>query len=272
LDNARGGAIFAGFLKILPVFILVLPGVIALALSRGNVSGDKAYAWMVTTFLPSGVRGLVIAGLLAALMSSLSGMFNSTSTLLTIDIFKRLRPNADDRTLVNFGRVSTGVMVLLGLAWIPFIGLLSDERMYVYLQSVQAYVSPPIAACFLFGIFWNRVNGKGAVASLFTGLVLGAFRFIIEIQAKTGSLQSEFLNYVASINFLHYAIFLFIICSAVLVGVSLMSEAPDRRTLQHLTFSEAGDIHTEKGKYHSLNVFASVALVVILIGLWWTFR
>lgn len=272
LDNARGGTILAGFLKILPVFILVLPGIIALKLSGGNVSGDKAYAWMVTTFLPSGLRGLVIAGLLAALMSSLSGMFNSTSTLLTIDIFKRLRPNADDRTLVNFGRFSTAVMVLLGLAWIPFISLLSDERMYVYLQSVQAYISPPIAACFLFGIFWNRVNGKGAVASLLTGLVLGAFRFIIEIHSKTGNLDSEFLNSVASINFLHYAIFLFIICSAVLVGVSLVTEPPDRKKLAHLTFSEAGDIHFEKGKYHSLTVFASYALIAILIILWWVFR
>ncbi len=272
LDHARGGAIFAGFLKILPVFILVLPGIIALKLSDGNVSGDKAYAWMVTTFLPSGVRGLVVAGLLAALMSSLSGMFNSTSTLLTIDIFKRLRPDADDSTLVAFGRITTGVMVVLGLAWIPFIGLLSDERMYVYLQSVQAYVSPPIAACFLFGIFWNRVNGKGAVASLLTGLVLGAFRFIVEIQAKTGSLENQFLLYVASVNFLHYAVFLFVVSSAVLVGVSLATEAPDRRALQHLTFSEAGDIHLEKGKYHVVNVLASVVLVVILFSLWWTFR
>jgi SSS family solute:Na+ symporter len=272
LDNARGGAIFAGFLKILPVFILVLPGIIAMNISGGNVTGDQAYAWLVTTFLPSGWRGLVIAGLLAALMSSLSGMFNSTSTLLTIDIFKRLRPNADDKTLVRFGRIATAAMVGLGLLWIPFIGLLSDERMYVYLQSVQAYVSPPIAACFLFGIFWNRVNGKGAIASLLTGLVLGAFRFIIEIQSKTGALQNEFLNYVASVNFLHYAIFLFVVCSAVLVGASLMTEAPDKRKLRHLTFSESGDIHLEKGKYHSLNMYASFALVGILLVLWWVFR
>lgn len=272
LDHARGGAIFAGFLKIVPVFILVVPGIIALKLSNGAVSGDKAYAWMVTTYLPSGIRGLVVAGLLAALMSSLSGMFNSTSTLLTIDIFKRLRPNADERSLVAFGRLATGVMVLLGLAWIPFIGLLSDERMYVYLQSVQAYISPPIAACFLFGIFWNRVNGKGAIASLLTGFILGAFRFIIEIQAKTGALESRFLHSVASINFLNYAIFLFVVSSAVLVGVSLATEAPDRRTLQHLTFSEAGNMHFEKGTYHAFNVVASVALVLILLGLWWTFR
>ncbi len=272
LDNARGGAIFAGFLKILPVFILVLPGIIALKLSNGAVSGDKAYAWMVTTLLPSGVKGLVIAGLLAALMSSLSAMFNSTSTLLTIDIFKRLKPDADDKAMVNFGRLTTGAMVVLGLLWIPFIGLLSDERMYVYLQSVQAYISPPIAACFLFGIFWNRVNGKGAIASLVTGLVLGVFRFMLEIQNKISPLSGDFLRYVAEVNFLHYAIFLFIVCSTVLAGVSLATETPDRKKLAHLTFSEAGDIHLERGKWHQANVGASVALVVILILLWWVFR
>ncbi|HXG00465.1 MAG TPA: sodium transporter, partial [Bacteroidota bacterium] len=119
---------------------------------------------------------------------------------------------------------------------------------------------------------WNRVNGKGAISSLLTGLVLGAFRFIIEIQAKTGTLSNEFLLYVASVNFLHYAIFLFVVCSAVLVGVSLATEAPDRRTLRHLTFSEAGDIHAERGKYHIVNVVASIILVLTLLFLWWTFR
>lgn len=272
LDHARGGAIFAGFLKILPVFILVLPGIIALKLSNGEVSGDRAYAWMITTLLPSGAKGLVVAGLLAALMSSLSAMFNSTSTLLTIDVFKRLRPNADEKSLVHFGRLTTAAMVGLGLLWIPFIGLLSDERMYVYLQSVQAYVSPPIAACFLFGIFWNRVNGKGAIASLLTGLVLGTFRFIVEIQHKVSPLTNDILRGIASINFLHYAVFLFLTCSAVLVAVSLATEAPDRRRLTHVTFSEAGSIHMEKTRWHRLNVAASVALVLILTLLWWTFR
>ncbi|MFN0159150.1 MAG: sodium:solute symporter [Bacteroidota bacterium] len=272
LDHARGGTTFAGFLKILPVFILVLPGIIALHLSNGTVSGDRAYAWMVTTLLPSGVKGLVVAGLLAALMSSLSAMFNSTSTLLTIDIFKKFKPNASDAAMVRFGRLATGGIVVLGLLWVPFIGLLSDERMYVYLQSVQAYVSPPIAACFLFGIFWNRVNGKGAIASLLTGLVLGAFRFILEIQHKLSPLSNEFLAYVASVNFLHYAIFLFVVCSTVLVGVSLATEAPDRKKLAHLTFSEAGGIHTEKTRWNNVNIAASVVLVGILAVLWWTFR
>ncbi len=272
LNHARAGTILAGFLKILPVFIFVLLGIIAYKLSGGNVSPDKAYAWMVLTFLPSGVRGLVVAGLLAAMMASLGSMFTSTSTILTMDIFKRMRPDASERALVNFGRLTTAGIVALGLLWIPFLGLLSGELVYLHLLNVQAYIAPPIAACFLFGIFWNRVNGKGAVASLLTGLVLGAFRFVIEIQAKTSSLSSEFLNYVASVNFLHYAIFLFVVCSTVLIGVSLATEPPDRSTLKHLTFSEAGTIHSEKGKYHTLNVVASVALVVILIGLWWTFR
>lgn len=272
LDHARGGTIFAGFLKILPVFVLVLPGIIALKLSNGEVSGDRAYAWMITTLLPSGAKGLVVAGLLAALMSSLSAMFNSTSTLLTIDVFKRLRPNADEKTLVHFGRLTTAAMVGLGLLWIPFIGLLSDERMYVYLQSVQAYISPPIAACFLFGILWNRVNGKGAIASLLTGLVLGAVRFILEIQHKISPLTNDMLRAIATINFLHYAVFLFVTCSAVLAAVSLATEAPDRKRLAHLTFSEAGSIHEEKTPWHRLNVAASITLILILILLWWTFR
>ncbi len=272
LDNARGGTILAGFLKILPVFILVLPGVIAYKLSNGQITGDQAYAWMVTTLLPSGVKGLVVAGLLAALMSSLSAMFNSTSTLLTIDIFKRIRPSADDRTVVRFGRVMTAVMVVLGLLWIPFINLLSDERMYVYLQSVQGYISPPIAACFLFGILWKRVNGKGAIASLLTGLVLGAVRFILEIQYKISPFESGFWTYVATVNFLHYAIFLFVVCSAVLVIVSLATDPPAREQLVNLTFAGTEKVKEQKTKWHSLTVYASWALVLILMYLWWTFR
>jgi SSS family solute:Na+ symporter len=276
LDHARRGAIFAGFLKILPVFILVLPGIIALKISPGiageAVTGDRAYAWMVTTLLPSGIKGLVVAGLLAALMSSLSGMFNSTSTLVTIDILKRFRPEADDRTLVRFGRLTTGAMVVLGLLWIPFIGMLSDERMYVYLQSVQAYISPPIAACFLFGIFWNRVNARGAMAALLTGLALGAFRFVIEVQNKISPLGNDFLQWVASVNFLHYAVFLFVVCSGVLVGVSLATEAPDRSRLKFLTFADSAGLHAERTPGHRTNVIASLVLVALLLVLWWTFR
>ena len=266
LSNAQSGTIFAGFLKILPVFILVLPGIIAFYISDGTVSGDRSYAWLVTNLLPFGLKGIVVAGLLAALMSSLSAMFNSTSTLLTIDIYKKIKPNADEKHTVAFGRIATGAMVLLGLLWIPFISLLSDERMYVYLQSVQAYISPPIAACFLFGIFWKRVNGKGAIASLGTGLVVGAFRLIIEIQNKIEPLSNEFLKYVASINFLHFAIFLFVLTSAVLIAVSLATEKPDETKLAGLIYDRLA-LH-EKSKWRTVNIYLSVLLVLLLLSLW----
>jgi SSS family solute:Na+ symporter len=283
LDNARSGAIFAGFLKILPVFILVLPGLIAYKLSNGTVQGDKAYAWMVTTLLPSGIKGLVVAGLLAALMSSLSAMFNSTSTLITIDVYKRLHPNATENQTVYIGRIVTGIMVLLGLLWIPFISLLSDERMYVYLQSVQAYVSPPIASCFLFGILWKRANGKGAIASLLTGLLLGAFRFIIELQNKLQPLSNSFLSYVAGVNFLHYAVFIFVLCSFVLIIISLLTERPEHKNIAGLTFVYANEkletvseqelpAPAENSTWKKINIVMSFILIFILLTLWWVFR
>ncbi|HSQ76135.1 MAG TPA: sodium:solute symporter [Bacteroidota bacterium] len=272
LDHARTGTIFAGFLKILPVFILVLPGVITYALTDGEVTGDRAYAWMVTTLLPSGLRGLVVAGLLAALMSSLSAMFNSTSTLVTIDIFKRLRPNASDASVVRFGMMATGGMVLLGLLWIPFIGKMSDERMFVYLQSVSGYIAPPISACFLFGILWKRANKYGAMSALLTGLVLGSARFVLEIRHKTVPLENEFLRFVATVNFLHYAAFLFAVSSLVLVIVSLSTPPPSRAQLVNLTVGEVDGSVPLKTRWNGVNAVASVILVMALLFLWWTFR
>ena len=272
LDHARSGTIFAGFLKILPVFILVLPGLIAYSLSGGQVTGDRAYAWMVTTLLPSGLKGLVIAGLLAALMSSLSATFNSASTLLTIDIFKRFRPQADDAAVVRFGKISTGVMVLLGLLWIPFIGMMSDERMFVYLQSVSGYIAPPIAACFLFGILWKRANNKGAIACLLTGFVLGGVRFILEIRNKISPLSSDLLRDVATVNFLHYAAFLFFVCSLVLIGVSLATPPPPPGKLVNLTFATVDRSHSFHTRWNGVNTAASVILVLILLFFWWIFR
>ena len=270
LANAQRGTIFAGFLKILPVFILILPGIIAYNISDGTVSGDKAYPWLVTNLLPSGLKGLVVAGLLAALMSSLSAMFNSTSTLLTIDIYKKFRPQADEKSTVRFGKIATGAMVVLGLLWIPFISLLSDDRMYVYLQSVQAYISPPIAAIFLFGIFWKRVNGKGAMASLITGLIIGAFRLIIEIQNKVEPLTNKFLYEIATINFLHFAVFLFIISSAVLVIVSLFTEIPGEEKTAGMVYQRSSLLF--EGGINKVNAAFSILLVLVLLFLWWSFR
>src|SRR5260221_9109785 len=184
--HAKAGTIFAGFLKILPVFMLVLPGIIAFALFPDQVKKpDFAYPTLVLNLLPVGLVGLVMAALLAAVMGAMSSVFNSASTLVTLDFYKKIRPQASERQLVNFGRIATGFMVLLGLLWVPFIGYISSQ-LYIYLQSVQAYISPPIAACFILGILWPRLNGAGSITSLLTGFVLGATRFILELPDRAG--------------------------------------------------------------------------------------
>src|SRR5436190_19206974 len=246
--HAKAATIFAGFLKVLPVFMLVLPGLIAVALYRdlfkfgpnGQVlNGDIAYPTLIINLLPTGLVGVMIAALLAALMGAMSSVFNSASTLVTLDFYKKIKPDATERQLVGFGRVMTGVMVVLGLAWVPFIHLISSQ-LYIYLQSVPRYISPPIAACFILGILWPRLNAQGAITSLLTGFVLGAVRFIFELMDRAAgghAFDNGFLRGLVGMNFLHYAILMFVICCAVLVGVSLMTPAPERRKLAGLTFA-----------------------------------
>src|SRR6201987_2544048 len=239
--HAKAGTIFAGFLKILPVFMLVLPGIIALALFPDQVKKpDFAYPTLVLNLLPTGLVGLVMAALLAAVMGAMSSVFNSASTLVTLDFYKKIRPESSEAQLVNFGRIATGIMVLLGLLWVPFIPLISSQ-LYIYLQSVQAYISPPIAACFVLGILWPRLNGQGAISSLLAGFVLGAVRFLAELAAAQGTQFSVIMEWLVKMNFLHYAIFMFVGCSVVLVVVSLATPVPDRRKLAGLTFATVND-------------------------------
>jgi SSS family solute:Na+ symporter len=168
------------------------------------------------------VKGLVIAGLLAALMSSLSSVFNSCSTLVTIDLYQRLRPAASERQLVVVGQVATGVLVIFGLAWIPMMENFSGG-LFVYLQKVQAYISPPIAAVFLLGVLWPRLNASGAAISLAVGFVLGMLRMVFEIYPHRAS---GLMGDMVQLNFLHFAAFLFVVCSAVLIAVSLATPPP----------------------------------------------
>lgn len=267
INHAQSGTIFSGFLKILPVFILVMPGIIARALYP-DIAGDQAYPAMVTRLLPEGLKGIVVASLLAALMSSLSACFNSSSTLFTIDVYKKLKPNASEKQLVYTGRIATGILVVLGILWVPFIRFISSQ-LYIYLQSVQAYVSPPIAAVFLFGVFWPRANGKGAIASLLTGLVLGTARLITELIHKQSPIDFAPFRILAEINFLHYAIFLFVVCSAVLIIVSLATHAPAFEKVKGLTFKHAGDARAAiPGTWRKLNVAFSILLIVLLLILW----
>jgi SSS family solute:Na+ symporter len=248
---------------------------------------DFAYPTLVLNLLPVGLVGLVMAALLAAVMGAMSSVFNSASTLVTLDFYKKIRPQASEKQLVNFGRVATGFMVLLGLLWVPFIHYISSQ-LYIYLQSVQAYISPPISACFILGILWPRLNGAGAISSLLTGFVLGATRFVLEIadRASGGRFESGAVRWLVDMNFLHYAIFMFVVCSVVLIAVSLMTPAPDRKRLAGLTFATVDDkIETvavggppqrkpahETPMERTINVVFSLLLLATVIGLWIYFR
>jgi SSS family solute:Na+ symporter len=268
-EDARGGALFCGLLKILPVFVLVLPGLIARALYP-DVTGDDAYPTLVVRLLPSGLIGLMVAALLAALMSSLAATFNSASTLITFDVYKKLNPHASEARLVAVGRIFTVVMVGLGILWVPFIQYLSTE-VYIYLQSVQAYISPPIAAVFLFGVFWPRANRYGAMTALATGAVLGAARFILELK-RTGSLaQSALVEPLVSMNFLHFAVVLFVLSSLLLVVVSLATQPDSLAKLRGLTFATLDAYIPPSARSQQLfrvHLAGTIVLALFVIGLW----
>jgi SSS family solute:Na+ symporter len=272
-DHARRGTIFAGYLKILPLFIFVIPGVVAYALSKSGriqlAAPDQALPTLVGTLLPAGLRGLVVAGLMAALMSSLSSVFNSTSTLVTIDVYKKLRPVSSERQLVLVGQVTTAVLVGLGLLWIPVMKLISGQ-LYQYLQSVQAYISPPIAAVFLIGVLWQRVNAKGAMAALITGFILGTARLIAEL--NRANLDGMMLGY-ATMNFLHFAIFLFVVCSVVLIVVSLATPPPPREQVAGLTFATKAAVSTTSdARWRARDKLLSALLIVCVLVVWIWFR
>ncbi|MEZ4421800.1 MAG: sodium:solute symporter [Gemmatimonadota bacterium] len=271
-DHARRGTILAGYLKLLPLFIFVLPGVIAWALSQqGRLAldtPDQALPALMAALLPVGLRGLVVAGLLAALMSSLSSVFNSTSTLVTLDVYKRLHPEASERRLVVVGQLTTAALVGLGLLWIPLMDRISGQ-LYQYLQSVQAYISPPIAAVFLAGLLWRRVNAPGAVAALGTGFVLGVGRLIAEILKDR---LDGFWFRFADMNFLHFAVVLFLVCSAVLIGVSLLTPEPPPEKVEGLTLATRVRAQGPRGPgWHRLDVVLSAVLVAAVIVLWAVF-
>ena len=269
-EDARAGALLCGALKILPVFVLVLPGLIARALYP-DIKGDDAYPTLVVRLLPPGVTGLMVAALLAALMSSLAATFNSASTLITFDVYKKLNPAATEARLVAVGRTFTVVMVVLGILWVPFIQYLSSE-VYIYLQSVQAYVSPPIAAVFLLGVLWPRANRHGAIAALAAGAVLGSARFILELNRTSALAQAPLIAPLVSMNFLHFAIFLFVVSVVLLVGVSLATEPVNRARLRGLTFAtlESAFIPSSERSQRLFRVHltASIVLVLFVVGLW----
>jgi len=266
-EQARRGTIFAAYLKLLPFFIFIIPGIIAYALLQSGqleyTSSDQAFPALVKTLLPSGLRGLVAGGLLAALMSSLAAVFNSSSTLFTIDIYKKLKPETPDKKLVFIGRIVTVVLVILGIIWIPVMQMISGQ-LYHYLQSVQAYIAPPIAAVFLLGIFWKRLNAKGAITALVGGFLTGMFRLLMEVFKSDLNPQSLLYQF-ADVNFLYFAVYLFIFSIMLLVGVSYATATPDYNKISGLTYGTLTSNDKEKSKRSWTRLDLILSIIVLFI-------
>ena len=248
LKTARRGALWGAFLKVWPVLFFLVPGLIGAALNAkgllaipskadGALSGDHVFPTMVASLLPEGLRGLVVAGMMAALMSSLSSLFNSTATLFTVDVYEKLRPGRTEIQLVNVGRIATFVVVVLGLAWIPVMPMISKGGLYQYLQSVQGYLAPPITAVFLLGVFNSRVNNRGAVWGLGLGFVVGMTKLIIQAFFGAGKIETPaLLAAIGDFNFLYFSGVLFVVSVMTIIVASGTTDRPDPERIKGLTF------------------------------------
>ncbi len=269
IKEGRRGSIFGALLKLMPVFLFLIPGVVALGMKmQGKLdwdSPDEAFPVLMSNIMPSGLRGLVAAGLLAALMSSLASVFNSCSTLFTLDIYKKLKPDKPEAELVKTGQIATFFVVGLGLLWIPIITTLSDG-LYEYLQNVQAYISPPIAAVFLLGIFYKRINANGAIATLVGGFIIGFSKLGLEI-LKSGFAEEGLLFKIANINWLVFGAYFFATCIAIGVIASMFYPAPSKTQLAGLTFGNVSDVQkaSNRKSYSIWDIISSVAIVLIVI-------
>tara|TARA_B100001248_G_scaffold106873_1_gene79729 strand:+ start:512 stop:2161 length:1650 start_codon:yes stop_codon:yes gene_type:complete len=273
----RRGVIFGAYLKLLPIFIFLIPGIIAFALSIKDPNlfsidkSDNAFPMLVKTLLPAGLKGLVAGGLMAALMSSLASVFNSCSTIFTIDIYKKLKPKESEANLLRVGKLATTIIVILGILWIPIMQKIGGGVMYQYLQNVQSYIAPPVAAVFLLGIIWKRVNSKAAISTLIVGLFLLFLRLGSEIYFQTEINSNKVINnwlfVFATVNFSHMAILMFIFSLILCSVISLLSEVPDYNKIIGLTFGTL----TEKQKsgrtktYGNIDIILSAILIVVVI-------
>lgn len=286
--QARRGSIAAAFFKLLPVFIFIIPGIICFALAKsgrmevfqklligadGKIIRDnaqQAFPLMVAHILPVGIRGIVVAGLLAALMSSLAGAFNACATLFTIDFYQRLRTGISQAKLVWVGRIATAVMVLIGILWIPVIR--GGRGLYDYLQGIQAYLAPPIFVVFFLGVFHKRLNAKGCLSALITGFSLGIFRLAVDTPVKlmqgfhyqTGS----FFWIVNNIFFQYYSMIILVVSAAVMIVVSYMTEAPDYAKISGLTYATrtAEDKKASRASWKAIDVILSVLVLVLILA------
>src|SRR5947209_9851056 len=251
---ARRGSIFASFLKLSPVYLFIIPGLVCYALAKSGkipelaamigpdgraipAAAQGSFPMMVQFLLPPGLRGIVVAGLLSALMGSLAGVFNACSTLFTVDLYQKWKPQASQARIVRTGRIATVVMVVIALAWIPVIK--GAQGLYNYLQAVQGYLAPPIFVVFFFGVFFKRMNAKGALWSMIVGFALGIFRMVVDTPVTLGlaGLQNgyphgSFLWIINNIYFQYFSVLITLISAFVMVVVSYMTAEPDSERIR----------------------------------------
>ncbi len=276
--EARRGTIFAAFLKLMPFFIFLIPGLIGYVLftqgklqlptnGDGSTNFNATFPTMVKAIMPVGLRGLLAGGLLAALMSSLASVYNACSTLYTIDIYKKGHPEASEAQLVRVGRIATGVIVALGMVWIPVMKNV-NSGLYDYLQSVQSYLAPPITAAFLLGVFFKRLNHQGAYAAMISGFIIGISKLLCQI-FKTSLDPNGLLFRFGQWNFLYFCIWLFLFSVAVMVIVSLMTPAPSEAQINGLTFSTTAgaDKATSRATWNRTDVILSGIVILIILSI-----
>jgi len=294
---ARRGSIFAGFLKLFPVYLFIIPGLICYALaksgkipelqailigSNGQVvtkEAQGAFPLMVEYLLPPGLRGIVVAGLLSALMGSLAGVFNACSTLFTVDLYSKWRPRATQHELVRMGRIATGIMVLIALAWIPVIK--GASGLYNYLQAVQGYLAPPIFVVFFFGVFFKRLNAKGCLWAMIVGFIMGLFRMLVDTPVtlglqgfENGYAHGSFLWIINNIYFQYFSVLITVVSAVVMVGVSYLTSEPNYDRIQSLTYGTISDEDRRRTRaswsWHE--VAASGFILACILGAYLYFR
>ena len=287
--ESRRGTIFGAYLKLLPVFLFLIPGMIAFALhqtqgdflpmlANGNPNSDVAFPTLVAKLLPAGVKGLIVCGILAALMSSLASLFNSSAALFTIDFYQRFRPKTDPKKLVRIGQAATVVIVALGILWIPVMRSVGDV-LYLYLQDVQSVLAPGIAAVFLMGICWKRATAQGGMWGLIAGLVIGITRLCAKIYYSNadvipgGDTSNIFQYLFYDVNWLFFCGWMLVFCLLVVFVVSLFTKAPEPEKIKGLVFgtSTAEQRAVTRESWNHWDIIRTVIILGITVAFYWYF-
>ncbi|KAK9532657.1 hypothetical protein VZT92_010031 [Zoarces viviparus] len=256
LSHVKAGCILCGYLKLLPMFLMVFPGMISRILYTDMVAcvdpvqcekhcgasvgcTNIAYPKLVLDLMPNGLRGLMLSVMMASLMSSLTSIFNSASTLFTMDIYTKIRRTANERELMIAGRLFILALIGVSIAWIPVVQSAQSGQLFDYIQSITSYLAPPVAAVFILAIFCKRVNESGAFYGLAIGLLVGLSRMISEFAFGTGSCNnpSNCPTIICGVHYLYFAIILFVVSCVIILGVSLMTKPIDDKHLYRLCWS-----------------------------------